>query len=127
MWLLSIVQFAKIHPSGIFTEFGDNSLNFLLLVWIDEPQKQFSIKSDLNFRIETILRHRGIEIPFPQRDLHVRSGKLPLELPEELVNSFTQLTQNLEVWLQQQSSKGISSEIHAAENANSSHQDEAAN
>lgn len=112
-------------PRVFFTEFGDSSLNFLLLIWIDEPEKQFSIRSDLNFRIETILRHRDIEIPFPQRDLHVRSGKLPLDLPEELVASFTQLSQNFEVWLQQQSSNGISSEIHTAENTNSTHQDDA--
>lgn len=113
-------------PRVFFTEFGDNSLNFLLLIWIDEPEKQFAIKSDLNFRIETILRHREIEIPFPQRDLHLRSGKLPLDLPEELVTSFTQLTQNLEVWLQKQSVNGRSSEIHAADNTNSTHQDDAA-
>lgn len=113
-------------PRVFFTEFGDNSLNFLLLIWIDEPEKQFAIKSDLNFRIETILRHREIEIPFPQRDLHLRSGKLPLDLPDELVTSFTQLTQNLEVWLQKQSVNGISSEIHAADNTNSTHQDDGA-
>lgn len=114
-------------PRVFFTEFGDNSLNFLLLVWIDEPEKQFAIKSDLNFRIETILRHRKIEIPFPQRDLHVRSGTLPLDLPEELISSFTQLSQSLEVWLQQQSSRGISPEAHAATNTHSPHQEDASN
>lgn len=90
-------------PRVFFTEFGDNSLNFMLLVWIDKPEKQFAIKSDLNFRIETILRHREMEIPFPQRDLHVRSGTLPLDLPDELVTSLTQLSQSLQVWLHQQS------------------------
>ena len=34
-------------------------------------------KSDLNFAIEEKLREAGIEIPFPQRDLHIRSGTLP--------------------------------------------------
>ncbi|ABW25161.1 mechanosensitive ion channel family protein [Acaryochloris marina] len=111
-------------PRVFFTEFGDNSLNFLLLVWIDEPEKQFAIKSDLNFRIETILRHREIEIPFPQRDLHVRSGKLPLDLPEELVTSFTLLSQNLNVWLQQQSLKENASDTHAAANTKSAHPDD---
>ncbi|WP_299493297.1 mechanosensitive ion channel domain-containing protein [Acaryochloris sp. IP29b_bin.137] len=108
-------------PRVFFTEFGDSSLDFLLLVWIDEPEKQFAIKSDLNFRIETILRHRDIEIPFPQRDLHVRSGKLPLDLPEPLMTSLTQLSQNLAVWLQQQSPTGIVSETNAAETINSTH------
>lgn len=114
-------------PRVFFTEFGDSALNFLLLVWIDEPEKQFAIKSDLNFRIETILRHREIEIPFPQRDLHVRSGKLPLDLPEELVTSFTLLSQNLNVWLQQQSLKENASDTHAAANTHSLHPDDQRN
>jgi len=95
-------------PRVFFTEFGDSSLNFMLFVWIDHPEKQFSIKSDLNFRIETILRHRNIEIPFPQRDLHVRSGKLPLEVPEDLTDSITHLSKNLAIWLQHQSPSPIS-------------------
>lgn len=71
-------------PYVFFTEFGDSSLNFELLVWIAEPAKQVRIKSDLYFAIERSLREHNIEIPFPQRDLHVRSGALPLELPPEL-------------------------------------------
>ncbi len=71
-------------PHVFFMEFGDSSLNFELLVWIAEPAKQVRIKSDLYFAIERALREHNIEIPFPQRDLHVRSGTLPLELPPEL-------------------------------------------
>ena len=43
-------------------------------------------KSDLNFAIERKLREAGIEIPFPQRDLHIRSGVLQVNsaaLPQE--------------------------------------------
>ena len=36
-------------------------------------------RSDLNFAIERKLREAGIEIPFPQRDLHIRSGVLKVE------------------------------------------------
>lgn len=89
-------------PRVFFTEFGDHSLNFLLLVWVDEPQKQFAIKSDLNFRIETILRHRKIEIPLPQRDLNIRSGTLPLGLPDELTTSLTELSQCMQAWVKLQ-------------------------
>lgn len=71
-------------PQVLFKEFGDSSLNFELLVWIAEPAKHVRIKSDLYFAIERSLREHNIEIPFPQRDLHVRSGTLPLELPPEL-------------------------------------------
>ncbi len=107
-------------PRVFFTEFGDSSLNFVLHVWIEEAAKQFSIKSDLNFRIETILRHRKIEIPFPQRDLHVRSGQLPLELPEELTESLTQLSQSLQMWLQQSAPTELPSQFDSDSNALSS-------
>lgn len=99
-------------PRVFFTEFGNSSLNFTLLVWIDEPEKQYVIKSDLNFRIETILRHRQIEIPFPQRDLHVRSGKLPVEIPDELTASLTQLSNSFQTWLQDRAeSNGLPPQI----------------
>lgn len=63
-------------PLVFFKGFGDSSLDFELLVWITEPPKQLVIKSDLYFAIESALRARDIEIPFPQRDLHIRSGEL---------------------------------------------------
>lgn len=60
-------------PKVWFKGFGDSSLEFQLLVWIDNPQDSDPIKSALNFLIEHELRYRGIEIPFPQRDLHIRN------------------------------------------------------
>jgi len=73
----ALIDAAKEHsdvlpqpiPRVFFKGFGDSSLDFDLLVWISEPRKQFQIKSDLYFRIEVILRHRGIEIPFPYRTI----------------------------------------------------------
>jgi small-conductance mechanosensitive channel len=104
-------------PRVFFTEFGESALEFILLVWINEPDKQFVIKSDLNFRIETILRDRNIEIPFPQRDLHIRSGKLPLDLPPELTASLTQLSQSLKAWLEQHpAAPGLSPQLSPTAN-----------
>ena len=54
--------------------FGDSSLNFDLLVWIADPTRQYFVVSDLNFAIVQAFRARDITIPFPQRDLHVRSA-----------------------------------------------------
>jgi potassium-dependent mechanosensitive channel len=65
-------------PKVFFTGFGDSALNFDLLVWTTKPSRQFILKSDLYFRIFELLQERQIEIPFPQRDLHVRSGMLNL-------------------------------------------------
>lgn len=64
-------------PSVFFVEFGDSSLNFELSVWNEDMSRRpRRLRSDLNFAIERKLREAGIEIPFPQRDLHVRSGSL---------------------------------------------------
>ncbi len=90
------------QPMVFFKGFGDSALDFDLLVWIAEPPKQFHIKSDLYFAIERALRDRHIEIPFPQRDLHVRSGQLPLEFSPELSQSLSQLSGQLSTWLAQQ-------------------------
>jgi small-conductance mechanosensitive channel len=71
-------------PRVFFTGFGESSLDFQLLAWISQPMRQYDIRSDLNFRIEAALRRHGITVPFPQRDLHLRAGALPIELPPEL-------------------------------------------
>ena len=63
-------------PEVWFQGFGDSALEFEIMVWTGEPRKQFRVKSDLNYEIEASLRHYGIEIPFPQRDLHLRSPQL---------------------------------------------------
>jgi potassium efflux system protein len=72
---------ARCHPKVLrypkpqlwFEGFGESSLKFKLLVWIREPRKQFRIKSDLYYLLEANFRRCHIEIPFPQRDLHIRT------------------------------------------------------
>jgi potassium-dependent mechanosensitive channel len=70
-------------PQVFFTGFGESALNFDLLIWTTKPSRQFILKSDLYFRIFELLQERQIEIPFPQRDLHVRSGMLSLSPQSE--------------------------------------------
>jgi small-conductance mechanosensitive channel len=61
-------------PSSVlFLGFGESSLNFELRVWIRDFLDRFRIRSELNQTIDSRFRSEGIEIPFPQRDLHVRS------------------------------------------------------
>ncbi len=64
----------KIHrPAVRFVEYGDNSINFELLVWIDvRKTPRRSVRSNLYFVIFEELAKAGIEIPFPQRDVHIR-------------------------------------------------------
>jgi small-conductance mechanosensitive channel len=68
-------------PDVIFAGFGDSSLNFELRVWTTKQvQTPHIIKSDLYFPIFRAFRDKGIEIPFPQRDLHLRSVSLPIPI-----------------------------------------------
>ena len=61
-------------PSSVlFLGFGESSLNFELRVWIRDFLDRFRIQSELNQTIDSRFRSEGVEIPFPQRDLHVRS------------------------------------------------------
>jgi small-conductance mechanosensitive channel len=67
-------------PSVFLNKFGESSIDFELVVWSSEMSHRPSrFKSDLNFAIEEKLREAGIAIPFPQRDLHIRSGILKME------------------------------------------------
>jgi small-conductance mechanosensitive channel len=64
-------------PSVLLDGFGDSSLNFVLRVWT----REFStipgvLRSELYFSISRAFKEEGIEIPFPQRDLHIKSGTL---------------------------------------------------
>ena len=68
------------EPSVFLEKFGENSLDFELVVWSSEKSyRPRSFRSDLNFAMERKLREAGIEIAFPQRDLHIRSGVLKIE------------------------------------------------
>jgi small-conductance mechanosensitive channel len=67
-------------PDVIFEEFGESSLNFLLRVWTREyTTRPYILRSELNFAIKKKFKEHGIEIPFPQRDLHIRSGAVELK------------------------------------------------
>lgn len=55
--------------------FGDSSLNFELVVWLtaDATKRPSAVQAAYNWALESALAKYGLEIPFPQRDLHVRS------------------------------------------------------
>jgi small-conductance mechanosensitive channel len=66
-------------PKVQLVKFNDWSIDLELLVWIDMPHNHTQIRSDVNFQIERLFRQYDIEIPFPQRDLRLRSGSLDLD------------------------------------------------
>jgi small-conductance mechanosensitive channel len=57
----------------IWKDFGDSSLDFELRAYIWNFDNSLQVRSDLRFAIFKALKDAGIEIPFPQRDLHIRS------------------------------------------------------
>ena len=75
-----LLKVAKEHPDVLkkpkpvvfFVGFGDSSINFELAVWLDNPIIQKPVTSELNQAIWQAFAHNNIEIPFPQRDLHIR-------------------------------------------------------
>ncbi|MEM9163425.1 MAG: mechanosensitive ion channel domain-containing protein [Cyanobacteria bacterium P01_F01_bin.4] len=80
----AIMEAAQAHPEVLrypqprlrFLGFGESCLDFDLLVWIRDPRHQFDIKSDVYYLLEANLRQHQIEIPFPQRDLNLRTPQL---------------------------------------------------
>ena len=58
-------------PLVLFNDFGESSLDFELRCWTSAYGTWFQIMSDLRVSIEKAFREKNIEIPFPQRDLHL--------------------------------------------------------
>ena len=65
-------------PDVLHTGFGDSAWNMRLRIWLEDSQRHLEVHSEINCAIVRKFQQNGIEIPFPQRDLHVRS---PLPLP----------------------------------------------
>lgn len=57
----------------LFLGFGDSSLDFILRFWTDDYDNWIFLKSEITLKVHDALYENGIEIPFPQRDLHLRS------------------------------------------------------
>ena len=73
------------EPRIFFIEFGDSSLNFMATGFIDSWKKMYQVADELRGEIVERFRQEGIEIPFPQRDIWVRSQTLPPD-PSKIAN-----------------------------------------
>jgi small-conductance mechanosensitive channel len=87
-----LLEVAKEHPKVLrepapdvfFLGFGDSSLNFELAVWTAEMTfKPRRFRSELYYAMEKKLRENKVEVPFPQRDLHLRSGNFVMQPPPQ--------------------------------------------
>jgi potassium efflux system protein len=81
-----LLRLAREHPLIVdspepivtFESFGDSSLNFTMRVFLSSMDHRLSVIHDLHTAIHNALDEAGISIPFPQRDLHLRSAESPL-------------------------------------------------
>jgi small-conductance mechanosensitive channel len=72
-----------LHPASVWLiGFGDSSLDFELVAWVGPTAigRPGYTKASFLWQLETELAERGIEIPFPQRDVHIRTGVSPLHV-----------------------------------------------
>ncbi|MGA7836669.1 MAG: mechanosensitive ion channel domain-containing protein [Ignavibacteriaceae bacterium] len=70
-------------PDVLFVEFGDSSLNFNLRIWTNSYITTPAIlQSKLYFEIFKKFKEAGIEIPFPQRDLHIKNTEFQVDQPK---------------------------------------------
>ncbi len=63
-------------PEVRLEDFGESALGFALLCWIAHARDDLRVASALRFAIEKAFRRDRIEIPFPQRDVHIRTGDI---------------------------------------------------
>lgn len=74
---------AEPEPVVVFNEFGDSSLNFELRLFVSDLSMYRRLRHELHMAIDDIFKQHGIEIAFPQCDLHVRS------IPQAIRKSFS--------------------------------------
>ncbi len=67
-------------PQVKFCAFGDSSLDFDLLAWINDPARKPTVHSEMNYAIDAAFRKADITIPFPQRDIHLQMPPAVSEL-----------------------------------------------
>jgi small-conductance mechanosensitive channel len=72
------------EPTVWLVGYGDNAMNYELVIWADREltTRPGSTHANLMWALDTELVRRGLEIPFPQRDLHIRSGTLDVRLQQ---------------------------------------------
>jgi len=69
------------EPAALFIDFGDSALLFELRLFVPNIERRLIISSDIRFAIDAAFRAAGIEIPFPQTDIHIRSAEGMAGLP----------------------------------------------
>jgi small-conductance mechanosensitive channel len=74
-WLESFYDdYLQAKPTVLFKDFADSALIFEIRFFISNIQEIFPISSQVRFDIWEVFKEAGVEISFPQRDLHIRTA-----------------------------------------------------
>jgi small-conductance mechanosensitive channel len=72
------------QPNVLFVNFGESAMEFELRLWINDPQEGVeNVRSAMRFEIWKVFKERGIEIPLPQRELHITGASAPERRSQE--------------------------------------------
>ena len=66
-----IVEEDRYRPRAQLRNFGDSSLDFTLLYWIDEPERRMAVLNAVNREVFRRFAEAGVEIPYPRQDLTI--------------------------------------------------------
>jgi potassium-dependent mechanosensitive channel len=77
-------------PTVFFLGFGDSALNFEIRAFVAQPSHRLPVLHDLHVAIERTLREQGIQIPFPQRDLHLKFADIAEVAPAAAAKALRQ-------------------------------------
>jgi potassium efflux system protein len=69
------------EPKATFEQFGDSSLNLVLRGYLPDMEHRLATITELHAEIHRRFAAAGVQIPFPQRDLHLRDGRLDIRNP----------------------------------------------
>jgi small-conductance mechanosensitive channel len=71
-------------PNCILTEFAEAGMKFSLTFWIADPDGMDNVKSDVMLALWDVFKREGIRVPYPVREIRIRSGALPTEATVEV-------------------------------------------
>jgi small-conductance mechanosensitive channel len=79
----AITHMPGLEPQVRLSNFGDSALEFTVLFWVSRQgvRRPGRTRASFLWALETLLNEYGVEIPFPQRDLHIKSGSGPRQEP----------------------------------------------
>jgi small-conductance mechanosensitive channel len=94
---MNIDRILKVpEPKCFVTEFGDSTVNLLLRVWIEDPKNGIAnVKDAVLLKVWDSFHDNGIEIAFPQRDLHIKNTvpvRIIKEDPQPVAPDFLEVT-----------------------------------